>query len=136
MVGVLVLVAVRVTVAVLVVVTVAVAAGQSETTVEAKAVLFAVLLSLIVLAGFTRAWFTNGERLVHGLLTSTMIVIVALLFGGMLPPEQAITLPGPAEPQVNPLVPDALSKVTPGGRMSSTVTGTAGVPPALPTVMV
>lgn len=135
-VGVLVFVAVRVTVAVLVVVTVAVAAGQSRTVVAAVATLFPLLLSTIDPSGFTRAVLTNGERFVHGVLTRTISVIVALLFGGRLPPEQAMTLPGAGEPQVNPLVPDALSSVTPSGRLSCTVTGTAGVPPALPTVMV
>src|SRR4051812_30226455 len=136
MLGVSVPVAVRVTVAVPVVVTVAVAGGQSVTVVAATAVLLLVLVSGIALLGFTVARLTNGEMLVHGLLTSTMIVIVALLFGGRLPPEQAMMLPGAGAPQVNPLVPEAFSRVTPGGRMSSTVTGTAGVPPALPTVMV
>jgi hypothetical protein len=136
MLGVLVIVAVRLAVAVAVEVTVTVAAGQSVTVVVATAVLFAVLLSGIVLLGFTVARLTNGERLVHGVLTSTMTVIVALLFGGRLPPEQAMTLPGVGAPQVNPLVPDAFSRVTPGGRTSVTATGTAGVPPAFPTVMV
>jgi hypothetical protein len=78
---------------------------------------------------------TNGEIVVHGWLTSTMIVIVAVLFPGRLPPEQAMTFPGAGAPQVNPFVPEELSRVTPAGRRSSTVTGTDGVPPALPTVM-
>ena len=114
-----------------------VAGGQPRTVVCDVAVLLLKLLSLIESVGFTIAVLTNGERLVHGELTSTMSVIVALLLAGRLPPEQAMTLLGTAgSPQVNPLVPEELSSVMPGGRLSCTVTGKAAVPPALPTVMV
>jgi hypothetical protein len=141
LVGVTVLVLVEVTVGVFVaagvfvLVFVGVSCVQPITVNENAELLFAVLISGIVLFGFTTAVFVIGEFTTHGLSISATIWIVAEAPTGIVPPVQATTLPD--APHTNPrfglLASAADRNVRPAGRLSCTVTPTAFVPPTFVT---